>query len=307
MNGIDVSYHQGKIDWNAVKQAGIDFAILRAGYGTSAAQEDKCFDANIKGALAAGIDVGVYWFSYAVTPEDARLEARACRDVLASYWGKLTYPVYHDYEYDTERYVKEKTGRDPTHAERTAVIAAFLQEIESFGYRGGVYTNRDYMKNRLDMNALAPYELWVADYSVQQIDARAGLWQTGSTGKVSGIAGNVDINRGLLDYPALLRAAGKNGLVPAVPPAPAGPGWVSDTTSTVEIARYAVYTVKITGEDITPLPGTPGVVWPIRCRREGNATYWHIAAVGEPGSETGLYPAGGGDRIFVARVKAGES
>ena len=87
--------------------------------------------------------------------------------------------------------MKEKTGRDPTRAERTAVIAAFLQEIESFGYRGGVYTNRDYMKNRLDMNALAPYELWVADYSAQQIDARAGLWQTGSTGKVSGIAGNV--------------------------------------------------------------------------------------------------------------------
>ena len=108
---------------------------------------------------------GVYWFSYAVTPEDARLEARACRDVLAPYWGKLTYPVYHDYEYDTERYVKEKTGRDPTRAERTAVIAAFLQEIESFGYRGGVYTNRDYMKNRLDMNALAPYELWAVSYT----------------------------------------------------------------------------------------------------------------------------------------------
>lgn len=301
MNGIDVSYHQGKIDWSAVRQAGIGFAILRAGYGSAAAQKDKCFDANMKGALAAGIGTGAYWFSYAASPADARLEARACRDVLAPYWGKLTYPVYYDYEYDTERYVKEQTGRAPTRAERTAVIAAFLQELESFGYRGGVYTNRDYMENRLDMAALAPYELWVADYSAGEPHPRAGLWQTGSTGKVAGISGNVDMNRGLLDYPSLLRAAGKNGLVPA---ASADPGWVSDTTSTVEIARYGVYTLKITGKDITPIPGTPGVVWPIRCRREGNATYWHLAAVGEPGSETGIYPAGGGGRIFAARVKA---
>ena len=80
MNGIDVSYHQGKIDWKAVRQAGIDFAILRAGYGSSAAQKDKCFDANARGALEAGLHIGAYWFSYAVTPEDARLEARACRE-----------------------------------------------------------------------------------------------------------------------------------------------------------------------------------------------------------------------------------
>lgn len=301
MNGIDVSYHQGKIDWKAVRQAGIDFAILRAGYGSSAAQKDKCFDANARGALEAGLHIGAYWFSYAVTPEDARLEARACRGVLAPYWGKLAFPVYHDYEYDSERYAKEQTGRDPTRAERTAVIAAFLQELESFGYRGGVYTNRDYMKNRLDMAALAPYELWIADYSAQEIDPRAGLWQTGSTGRVAGIAGNVDMNRGLLDYPTLLRAAGKNGLAAA----PAAPDFVSDTTSAVELARYAVYTAKITGRDIALVPGTPGVVWPIRCRREGNATYWHIAAVGEPGAETGIYPAGGGAKIFTVRVRQG--
>ena len=77
----------------------------------------------------------------------------------------------------------------------------------------------------------------------------------------------------------------------------------NNTTSTVEIARYAVYTVKITGRDIAVIPGTPGVVWPIRCRREGESTFWHIAAVGEPGTETGLYPAGGGSKIFTARVK----
>lgn len=296
MKGIDVSYYQGKIDWKAVRQSGVEFAILRAGFGSSAAQKDATFDANAKNATAAGVDVGAYWFSYAATPDEARLEARICRDVLAPYWGKFTYPIYYDYEYDTERYVKSKTGRDPTREERTAVIAAFLTELESFGWRGGVYTNRDYVQNRLNMAQLAGYELWIADYSNPTTDPRAGMQQTSSTGKVSGIAGNVDMNTGLRDYPALLRAAGKNGLSSAV-------DWVSDTTSTVEIARYAVYTMKITGRDIAVIPGTPGVVWPIRCRREGESTFWHIAAVGEPGTETGLYPAGGGSKIFTARVK----
>ena len=298
MNGIDVSYYQKTIDWKAVKAAGIDFAILRAGFGNTAAQKDKCFDAYAKGALDAGLDVGAYWFSYAATVQEAVAEAAACRDVLAPYWGKFTYPIYYDYEYDTERYVKSQTGRDPTRAERTAVIAAFLAAIESFGWRGGVYTNRDYMQNRLDMGPLLPYELWVADYGASAIDPRAGLRQTTSTGKVPGIAGNVDLNTGFLDYPALLRAAGKNGLAPG-----SGADFASDTTGTVEIARYAVYTVKITGRDVTLLPGTPGVVWPIRCRREGNDTFWHLAAVGEPGAETGVYPLGGGAKIFTARVK----
>lgn len=296
MKGIDVSYYQGTIDWSAVKQAGMEFAILRAGFGSSAAQEDQTFDANAKGAIAAGLQVGAYWFSYAATPDEARQEARVCRDILAPYWGKFTYPIYYDYEYDTERYVKSKTGRDPTREERTAVIAAFLTELESFGWRGGVYTNQDYIQNRLDMAKLTGYELWIANYSTATPNASAGLQQTSSTGQVAGIKGNVDLNTGLRDYPALLRAAGKNGLSPAV-------DWVSDTTSTVEIARYAVYTLKITGRDITVIPGTPGVVWPIRCRREGESTFWHIAAVGEPGTETGLYPAGGGSRICVARVK----
>ena len=299
MKGIDVSYYQGKIDWNAVRQSGIEFAILRAGFGSSAAQKDATFDTNAKKATAAGLNVGAYWFSYAATPDEARLEARICRDVLAPYWGKFTYPIYYDYEYDTERYVKSKTGRDPTREERTAVIAAFLTELESFGWRGGVYTNRDYVQNRLNMAQLAGYELWVADYSNPTTDPRAGMQQTSSTGKVSGIVGNVDMNTGLRDYPALLRAAGKNGLSPAV-------DWVSDTTSTVEIARYAVYTVKITGRDIAVIPGTPGVVWPIRCRREGDATLWHVVPVGKIGQEAGIYPKGGGDRIFVARI-GGES
>lgn len=296
MKGIDVSYYQGTIDWNAVKRAGMEFAILRAGFGNSVSQKDQTFDANAKNAIAAGIQLGAYWFSYAATPDEARQEARACREVLAPYWGKFTYPIYYDYEYDTERYVKSKIGRDPTRAERTAIIAAFLTELESFGWRGGVYTNQDYIQNRLDMTKLTGYELWIANYSTATPNASAGMQQTSSTGKVAGIQGNVDLNTGLRDYPALLRAAGKNGLSSAV-------DWVSDTTSTVEIARYGVYTLKITGRDITVIPGTPNVVLPIRCRREGDGTFWHLIAIGEPGAEAGLYPAGGGSRICVARVK----
>ena len=295
MNGIDVSSYQGRVDWAAVRRAGKDFSILRAGFGNMAKQKDQRFDENARGALAAGVAAGAYWFSYAVSEEEARREAAGCREVLSPYWGRLTFPIYYDYEYATEQYVKQQTGREPTRAERTAVIEAFLDEIEKAGYRGGVYTNRDYITNKLDMNRLRRFELWLADYSSRQPDPRAGLRQTASDGSVSGISGAVDLDVSYKDYPAILRAEGKNGLEPEK-------NWVSDTTSTVEIAPCGVYTVKITGEDIGLVAGTPGVVCLHRCRREGEDTFWHVIGIGEAGQETGIYPAAGGPRIFIARI-----
>ena len=97
--GIDVSYHQGKIDWEKVTADGIEFAIIRAGFGNSASQKDNRFDANIKEALSAGLPVGIYWFSYAVDAKDALKEAEACNSVLKPWKGKLTLPVFFDFEY----------------------------------------------------------------------------------------------------------------------------------------------------------------------------------------------------------------
>lgn len=334
MKGIDVSSHNGAIDWDKVRAAGTEFAILRAGYGKYASQQDSRFAANAEGALAAGVACGAYWFSYALTPDDAREEAQLCAQVLGPYRGRFSFPVWYDYEYDSERY-SEEHGVTPNKELRTQLAVAFCAELERLGWRAGVYTNLDYIKNRLDLSRLTAWELWLADYTGGP-DVKCGMQQTGSTGRIDGVDGNVDTDEAYLDYPALAREQGWNGYEREADPDSgeenegaadgdaaasggagentAAPGWVSDTTNgtnhPVRIALDAHYTVKITGEDIGLVcgesGGLPAAFRLVRCRREGNATLWHVIPVGEPGQEAGIYPAGGGDRIFVARIEEGE-
>ena len=303
MKGIDVSSHQGLIDWAKVKAAGIKFAIIRAGYGKYESQVDFRFEQNAFGALSAGIHAGAYWFSYATTPDEAKEEARLCADTIAPYKGKFDFPVYFDYEYDSERYSKEQ-GITPTRELREALAQAFCEEIEAHGWRAGVYTNNDYLKSRWRLEVLKHWEIWLADYTGGP-DVSCGMQQTSSTGTVDGISGNVDMDAAFVDYPALIRNDGWNGFTAA-----AAENWISDTTNGVNnpvlIAPDAHYTVKITGRDIGLVcgksGGKPAAFRLVRCRREGNSTFWHVIPVGEPGQEAGIYPAGGGDRIFVARI-----
>ena len=105
--GIDVSKHNGAIDWKKVASEGVKFAMIRAGYGKYEEQKDACFEANITGALENGIAVGAYWFCYALDAGDALLEAQVCDKILAPYRDKLTYPVFYDFEYDTEAYAQK--------------------------------------------------------------------------------------------------------------------------------------------------------------------------------------------------------
>ena len=302
MKGIDVSQHNGAIDWPKVKKAGIEFAIVRAGYGRFRNQTDKLFAQNAQGALDAGLHLGAYWFSYALTPDEAREEASLCSEVLAPYRGRLEFPVYFDYEYDSERYAKEHDV-SPDRELRTQLICAFCAELERRGWRAGVYTNNDYLKNRVDASRLSPWELWLADYTGGP-DISCGMQQTGSTGRVDGISGNVDTDTAFTDYPALVREKGWNGFT--AQPA----GWTSDTTNGPEnpvcIPQNKHYTVKITGEDIDLVcgksGGEPTAFALTRCRRENNATLWHVVPVGNVGQEAGIYPAQGGDRIFAARI-----
>ena len=303
MKGIDVSYRQGLIYWEKVKAAGIDFAILRAGMGKYIRQKDSRFEQNAFGALSAGLYVGAYWFSYATTPEEARQEAQVCAGVIEPYKGKFDFPVYFDYEYDSERYSKEQ-GVTPTQELREALAQAFCEEIEAQGWRAGVYTNNDYLKNRWRLDVLKQWEIWLADYTGGP-DVSCGMQQTGSTGTVNGISGNVDTDTAFVDYPSLIRNDGWNGFTAA-----ATANWISDTTNGTDdpvlIASNAIYTVKITGQDIGLVcgesGGKPAAFKLVRCRRDGNSTLWHVVPVGEPGQEAGIYPAGGGDRIFVARI-----
>ena len=167
-----------------------------------------------------------------------------------------------------------------------------------------MYTNNDYIKNRWRLDVLKHWEIWLADYTGGP-DVSCGMQQTSSTGTVDGISGNVDMDTAFVDYPALIRNDGWNGFTAA-----AAENWISDTTNGTDnpvlIASNAHYTVKITGQDIGLVcgesGGKPAAFKLVRCRRDGNSTLWHVIPVGEPGQEAGIYPAGGGERIFVARI-----
>ena len=129
--GIDVSMYQSYVNWDKVKKEGnVDFAIIRAGYGKYASQEDPYFDINMQNARAAGIDCGAYWFSYALTPEDAVLEAKAFLSVIKGY--QFEYPVVFDMEYEKQA----KLSRE----QASAIAEAFCSTMEKEGYYVSVYS-----------------------------------------------------------------------------------------------------------------------------------------------------------------------
>lgn len=192
MKGIDVSYHQGIIDWKKVADSGIEFAIIRAGYGKSTV--DAKFIENIVGAHTAGIKVGVYWFIYALNEDDALLNAEMFHKTIEPYRNAITMKVFADYEYDSDDYA-ERNGVVHTRETRTCIVKTFLHYLEEKGWDVGNYANPDYVKNHfLD---LSEYPLWLAAYSYTEEQAKKYnplMWQYSSKGSVSGIKGNVDMN-----------------------------------------------------------------------------------------------------------------
>jgi GH25 family lysozyme M1 (1,4-beta-N-acetylmuramidase) len=207
--GIDVSHHQGVIDWDAVKAAGVDFVMLRAGYGQN--NIDAQFTRNISECNRLGIPVGVYWFSYALTPEDAAEEAKYCMNAVAPY--KLQMPISCDVEYDTVRYAATK-GVTIDKNLATEMADAFCSTVEANGYYAMNYMNQDYSRNMFDMQKLAGYDVWYAMPSTDESRAYPGakLWQNSTFGTVSGINGQVDMDTALVNYPAIIRNAGLNHL-----------------------------------------------------------------------------------------------
>ncbi|MCR5268142.1 MAG: Ig-like domain-containing protein [Lachnospiraceae bacterium] len=196
--GIDVSKYQPSINWTSVKNSGVSFVIIRCGYrgsSTGVLIEDPYFKSHIKGAKAAGLKVGVYFFTTAVTEAEAIEEASMCAYLCSGYG--INYPVFMDCE---------SSGRPGYNAlsasERTKIIQAFCNTLKSAGYTPGVYANKTWLTERMNSSALSGYKIWLAQYNPTgpTYNGRYDLWQYTSKGSVSGISGNVDMNQSYLGY-----------------------------------------------------------------------------------------------------------
>lgn len=190
--GIDVSKWQGEIDWDKVKNAGIDFAIIRCGYRgsvTGSLVEDPRFLENIKGAGASGLKVGIYFFTQAITEVEAVEEASMVVSLLGDF--QPDYPVF----IDTEGAGGEGRADGLDVQTRTTVCEAFCRTIENAGFTAGVYASRNWYNNKLDTSELEDYVIWLAEYrSAPLYQGYYRMWQYTSKGKVDGIKGNVDMN-----------------------------------------------------------------------------------------------------------------
>lgn len=202
-HGIDVSKWQGKIDWAKVKAAGVQFAILRAGYGDTLsypAQKDETFEYNYAECKRLGIPVGAYWYSYATTVEAAKQEARSC---IAALKGKcFEYPIY----YDVEEQRIFATGIT------NEIGQVFLKILETAGYFTGWYTFRSAVEYYLNERSRSRYTMAIAEYNDRlNYNGSYDIWQYTSTGRVNGISTNVDMDYCYTDFPTIIKQRGKNG------------------------------------------------------------------------------------------------
>lgn len=248
IKGIDVSRYQGTVDWDRVKAAGYQFAMLRAGYGSDTVDEQ--FRRNAAECNRIGLPIGAYWFCYADSPADAELEADGCLRTIAPY--RLDYPVCYDIEQASVDYAARQ-GVTVTPALAKQFVERFCQRVEAKGYFAMFYTNRNFLDQYLDESLAKRYALWYARYSGTFDGTDCGMWQYSDSGQVPGISGNVDLDISFVDYPAVIRKAGLNhlgGTAPAPEPAPS-PEYITyviqpgDTLSAIA-ARYGTTTAALT-------------------------------------------------------------
>lgn len=194
--GIDVSEFQGKIDWEKVKNDGIEFAILRCGYGMDFSnQDDVEYERNANECERLGIPYGVYLMSYANTVEKARSEAKHVLRLIEG--RKISLGVWHDIEDNgTSGAINKET--------LTNIINTFCNTIKNAGYKVGVYANLNWLENKIEKTIKDNYDIWVAQYySKCEYEGKYIMWQHTSSGKVNGISTNVDMNILYKDLPVI--------------------------------------------------------------------------------------------------------
>lgn len=206
MTGIDVSEHNGTLNWTNIKAAGVAFAIIRSGYGVS--HTDLQFKANVEGAIAQNIPFGIYHFSYALTTAGAEAEAEFVLSLLKPYRGKVRLPVFFDFEYDTIRYAQQQ-GITLGRAAFNSHTLAFCKKISAGGYKGGTYYNLDFLTRYVDKAQLAGLPVWYAQYSSSPSISDYDIWQYTSKYTIPGGLGQFDGN--ILKNTALLEPLIKAG------------------------------------------------------------------------------------------------
>ncbi len=196
LKGIDVSHHQGVIDWDKVKSQ-IDYAILSVGYGDDIkSQDDRQFHRNAKECTRLGIPFGVYIYSYAQNIQQAESEARHVIRMIKGY--KLDYPVYYDLE-------DAGTTGKCTNIQIAHIADTFANIIQGMGYWCGIYANTSWFTNKLTDARFNKWVKWVAQYnSVCTYKGKYDMWQYASDGKINGISGRVDVNYCYVDYPSMI-------------------------------------------------------------------------------------------------------
>jgi hypothetical protein len=245
VQGLDLSYCQPNVNFNQVKKDGYKFVILRAGYGhalTAPNQFDPTFNKHYTNAKAVGLGVGAYWYSYAVSADDARNEAKAFIKALSG--KQLDYPVYFD--------IEERSQFDKGMSFCDSIIDAFCTEMKNAGYYAGVYCSTYWYSNFVSKTIRDKYPCWIAEYGSRcNYTGSYGIWQDGLT-YLSG-TGNVDHDYCYVDYPTIIKNGGYNGYPkpvakPAPTPTPATPATPAKKT-VEELAREVIAGLWGAGND----------------------------------------------------------
>ena len=193
VKGIDVSKFQGDIDWQKVADSCVKYAMIRLGlrgYETGKLVTDENFKANVEGATAAGIDVGVYFFTQAINPAEAREEAEYVLNEIAPY--NITYPVAIDVE---DLYNDKARSYNQSKESRTECAIAFMDAIKDAGYNPAIYGNLNTFTKLVEVNKLGEYDKWFALYDTQiYFPYEITVWQYSDKGRIDGIEGDVDLN-----------------------------------------------------------------------------------------------------------------
>ena len=191
VKGIDVSRWQGDVDWAKVKEDGVSFVMLGIGrYRDGKGIPDPKFEYNIQNALAQGIEVGVYLYSEAHNEEEARREADFVLEQIDGY--RISYPVAFD--------IEDNIHRVMTTQQRTDITIAFFYVIEKAGYYPMIYASESWLTYSMDLSRLTKYDKWVARWKGEPVFEPVSMWQYSSTGRVAGIAGDVDLDYSYKDY-----------------------------------------------------------------------------------------------------------